>query len=301
MVKEKETMTKTEPPIYSTDVIEAIKRTSALLRQDGARGLFGTDYVMLVSRAESAIAAIGEWHSADSSLEGTAKSIPCESEAPTNHSEDNLDMVEPSEISVAEDGWFIPCDCMSSIAENTFCEMISVIKRGGAVDVLARCDGKDYRWQCDGLKYAKYIRQPEPVSSGEICYTVRRDDSGYAAAIEKNGYTVLQLCVGTTRNEEEIEALISSLNSSTTKPVSSYRMVDGRPIFGEGSPHDIGEHLDALVKDQPDECRVKTIDREYAERMAASDDYQSISQSHIHSLAKLALFYMKKMEAACKN
>jgi len=31
------------------------------------------------------------------------------------------------------------------------------------------------------------------------------------------------------------------------EPVSNYRMPDGRPIFGEGSPHDISEHLDALV------------------------------------------------------
>lgn len=34
---------------------------------------------------DAARAAMGEWHSADSSLEGTAKSIPCESEAPANN------------------------------------------------------------------------------------------------------------------------------------------------------------------------------------------------------------------------
>jgi len=52
-------------------------------------------------------------------------------------------------------GWFIPDDCMSGIAEDTFHKMMSIIKHGGAVDVVARCDGKEYRWQCDGLKYAK--------------------------------------------------------------------------------------------------------------------------------------------------
>lgn len=33
--------------------------------------------------------------------------------------------------------------------------------------------------------------------------------------------------------------------------VSRNHMPDGRLIFGEDSPHDVGEHLDALVKDQP--------------------------------------------------
>lgn len=64
---------------------------------------------------------------------------------------------EQGEISDKQQGYFIPCDCMSSIAENTFCEMMSIIKRGGSVDVIARVDGKEYRWQCDGLKYAKLL------------------------------------------------------------------------------------------------------------------------------------------------
>ncbi len=98
------------------------------------------ELVLRFDVAKKIITAMGEWHSADSSLEGTAKSIPCESEAPANTS--------------------------------------------------------------------------------EICYTIRRDDSGYAAAIERDGYTVLQLQSGTARNEEEIENLVSVLNLRTTEPVS---------------------------------------------------------------------------------
>lgn len=36
--------------------------------------------------------------------------------------------------------------------------------------------------------------------------------------------------------------------------IQQYCMPDGRPIFGENSPHDIGEHL-AKVAEQPDDCR----------------------------------------------
>lgn len=58
-------------------------------------------------------------------------------------------------------GWFIPEDSMSEIAQGTFKKMMDVIERGGQVDVVARCDGKDYRWECDGLKYAQYAAQPQ--------------------------------------------------------------------------------------------------------------------------------------------
>lgn len=62
--------------------------------------------------------------------------------------------LESNNISV-QPGWYIPLDCMSGIAEDTFAAMMKIIKHGGQVDVVARVDGKEYRWQCDGLKYAK--------------------------------------------------------------------------------------------------------------------------------------------------
>ena len=55
------------------------------------------------------------------------------------------------------DGWCIPLESMSSVAQETFIKMMDIIRHGGQVDVVARCDGKDYRWQCDGLKYARRI------------------------------------------------------------------------------------------------------------------------------------------------
>jgi hypothetical protein len=62
------------------------------------------------------------------------------------------------------EGWLIPSSGMSQIARDTFHKMMSVIKHGGQVDVVARRDGKDYRWQCDGLKRAEPFLIPPAVS-----------------------------------------------------------------------------------------------------------------------------------------
>lgn len=69
-----------------------------------------------------------------------------------------------SGISYSEGGWIIPKGAMSRLAQDTFSKMVDVISKGGSVRVFARCDGRDYVWQCDALKYAKAI---EPRS--EIC------------------------------------------------------------------------------------------------------------------------------------
>lgn len=52
------------------------------------------------------------------------------------------------------EGYFIPLSCMSELAQKTFKSMIETIKHGGTVDVCARVNGKEYRWECDPLKYA---------------------------------------------------------------------------------------------------------------------------------------------------
>lgn len=79
------------------------------------------------------------------------------------------------------EGWFIPLDCMTGIAQDTFKKMISTIRHGGEVDVVARIDGKEYRWECDGLKYAKLqgskptppeAPEPSPSAPAEL----RRDE-----------------------------------------------------------------------------------------------------------------------------
>jgi len=43
-------------------------------------------------------------------------------------------------------------------------------------------------------------------------YTIRRDVWGHAAAIERDGYTVLQLIAGTERNEQEVARIVDELN-----------------------------------------------------------------------------------------
>lgn len=56
-------------------------------------------------------------------------------------------------------GWFIPDEMVGPVSQQTFREMMQIIGTGGAVDVVARVDGKEYRWQCDGLKYAKRLTE----------------------------------------------------------------------------------------------------------------------------------------------
>jgi hypothetical protein len=48
-------------------------------------------------------------------------------------------------------------------------------------------------------------------------YTIRRDEQGYAAAIERNGWTILQIYPGSIRNEENIEEIVWLLNKSVEK------------------------------------------------------------------------------------
>ena len=55
------------------------------------------------------------------------------------------------------EGWFIALKYMSGIAQAEFVRMMNTIKHGGQVDVVARVDGREYRWECDGLKYADFI------------------------------------------------------------------------------------------------------------------------------------------------
>lgn len=58
-----------------------------------------------------------------------------------------------------DNGWFIPDESMSAVAQETFLEMVNLICTGGQVDVHVRKDAKTYNFQCDGLKYARRINQ----------------------------------------------------------------------------------------------------------------------------------------------
>jgi hypothetical protein len=59
-----------------------------------------------------------------------------------------------------DNGWFIPDEMVGPVSQKTFMEMMNIICRGGMVNVVARVDGKEYYWQCDGLKYATRIAHP---------------------------------------------------------------------------------------------------------------------------------------------
>lgn len=50
---------------------------------------------------------------------------------------------------------------------------------------------------------------------------MRRDNHGYAQAIERDGYTVLILATGATRNEEEVEQIVRVMNRGDMSNVRS--------------------------------------------------------------------------------
>lgn len=52
-------------------------------------------------------------------------------------------------------------------------------------------------------------------------YRVRRDNHGYAQAIERDGYTVLILSTGAARNEEEVEQIVRVMNRGDVSNVRS--------------------------------------------------------------------------------
>lgn len=79
--------------------------------------------------------------------------------------EARVNSLEPNTACVDEEGWFIPVKNMSSVARSTFSKMVNRIKHGGTVDVVARIDREEYRYQCDGLKYAEYRTQPPQQSA----------------------------------------------------------------------------------------------------------------------------------------
>ncbi len=68
------------------------------------------------------------------------------------------DLCPAQSVDAELEGWFIPLESMSSLAQETFANMMSIIKHGGQVDVVARKDGQEFRWECDGLKYAKMYK-----------------------------------------------------------------------------------------------------------------------------------------------
>lgn len=50
------------------------------------------------------------------------------------------------------------------------------------------------------------------ADGGGAAYAVRRDDQGFAAGIDRDGWTVLHLTPGTTRNEENADRIVATLN-----------------------------------------------------------------------------------------
>jgi hypothetical protein len=61
-------------------------------------------------------------------------------------------------------------------------------------------------WEDNGDLDGEFVPSRSPV------FTVRRDEHGHAAAIDRDGYTVLLLATGAQRNEDEVDGVVSWLN-----------------------------------------------------------------------------------------
>lgn len=65
------------------------------------------------------------------------------------------------------DGWIIPFKHMNQLQKDAFADMAKICSHGGQIDVVARIDGKDYRWQCDALAHAKLSATDKPERLAE--------------------------------------------------------------------------------------------------------------------------------------
>lgn len=75
------------------------------------------------------------------------------------------------------------------------------------------------------------------------------NDEAIRAVIRDSIFGSMTVCRRDAITDDVFKAIRPYLR--ITEPVSGHRMPDGRPIFGEDSPHNIGEHLESLAKDQP--------------------------------------------------
>lgn len=63
-----------------------------------------------------------------------------------------------NDLAETDNGWFVSDESMSLMAQDTFMKMMNTISGAEMINVYARVDGKNYHWQCDGLKYAIRIK-----------------------------------------------------------------------------------------------------------------------------------------------
>lgn len=78
------------------------------------------------------------------------------------------------------------------------------------------------------------------------------DVSNSGASLE--GMEAAIIAYEAAKSEQPEERRTEKGTGAQETRVSRNHMPAGRLIFGEDSPHDVGEHLDALVKDQPVDC-----------------------------------------------
>ena len=170
------------------------------------------------------------------------------------------------------EGWFISLKYMSGIAQAEFVKMINTIKGGGQVDVVARCDGKEYRWECDGLKYADFIPSMQNMCAYEVqqrqiegeravmealkpCMTICLPTGGVAAPTEKQLRSAAIKAIAAMPMREVVAPVGWSIAPDNIASEQEWR--DG--FNGEHYTYDTGKHtmfIDGLEKDELEALRV---------------------------------------------
>lgn len=103
-----------------------------------------------------------------------------------------------------------------------------------ASDVLPRLVAREGEWlivsgdinpdvRAENERLQARIAELEAEKADELRrpYYVRRDEAGYACAIDRAGWTVLQLNPGTVRNEEYVERVVRLLNRASLMPAGA--------------------------------------------------------------------------------
>jgi hypothetical protein len=189
-------------------------------------------------------------------------------------------------------------------------------------------------WHCDKLRQSELSAKERDVASSEFDTQAASEthgkmgDAGSTPALSTNASEVsgipdeklLVRLAGKAYMQsgkdkgcysaKAMAAAISALRPyfRTTEPVPSHRTPDGRPIFGEDSPHDIGGYLEALVKEQPVEIRL--LDESLAIRivetlMRVTDRFRAaVNQTPVRDMAETlgeVESTIKAIEAATKR
>lgn len=144
---------------------------------------------------------------------------------------------------------------LSQVGDTLACEPVSIAEIASRLYQSTQHDFEDLKaivktaYGAAGVKYVNTYEDCKAVESAE-----QQDECVEGEKIHFLVQEMLKACEGLEDLEDCMrEALVAIRpHLQSRQPVlSKHYMADGRPIFGEGSPHNIREHLEKLGVEQP--------------------------------------------------